>query len=106
MPTTTPGQSFPVPVTGDDPDIPGDLLALATAIEKRVLGVYNNVADRDARVTAPQEGQFAYLKDTDKLYKYSGSAWEQFPPAQPSITSGTTAPSNAVGSDGDIYFQV
>ncbi len=106
MATTTPGQSLPVPTGTDDPDIPADLLALASAIEKRLMGVYNNATDRSARVTAPQEGQFAYLKDTKLVYRYDGAAWVQFPAAQPAITSGTTVPSNASGANGDIYFKV
>lgn len=106
MATTTPGQSFPVMTSSDDPDIPTDIMSLALAIEKRVMGVYNNAADRDARVTAPQEGQFAILKDTDLVYRYTGSAWTLFPPASPAITSGTTVPSNGSGADGDIYFKV
>lgn len=105
MATTTPGQSFPVMTASDDPDIPVDIMALAVAIEKRVMGVYNNVADRSARVTAPQEGQFSILKDTDVVYRYDGSTWVQFPPSQPAITSGTAAPSNASGANGDIYFR-
>lgn len=105
MATTTPGQSFPVPQSTDDPDVPGDMLALALAIEKRVVGVYNDVADRNARVTAPQEGQFAYMKDTNTFAFYTGSAWQGFPTPVPSITSGTTVPSNATGANGDIYFK-
>lgn len=37
--------------------------------------VFANAAGRDAAITAPAEGQFAYLKDTDGLFYYSGSAW-------------------------------
>jgi hypothetical protein len=105
MATTTPGQSFPVPTGGDAPDVPADLLSLATAIEKRVMGVYNNATDRTTRVPSPQEGQFSILKDTDLVYRYDGAAWVLFPPTQPAITSGTATPSNASGSNGDIYFK-
>lgn len=102
---TTPLQSFPTPISTDDPDVTADTYTLATAIEKRVMGVYNNATDRDARITSPQEGQFAYLKDTDLVWRYTGSAWTLFPPAAPSITSGTTTPSNGTGANGDIYFK-
>ena len=37
--------------------------------------VFASAAARDAAITSPQEGQYAYLKDTDATYYYSGSAW-------------------------------
>lgn len=107
MPTTTPGQAFRVPVSTDNPDVPDDMTLLAKDIEKRVMGVYVNAAARDSAATAmggAQEGMFAFTKDNDKVWYYTGSAWTVFPPAQPAITSGTAGPSGGV--DGDIYFKV
>jgi len=104
MATTTPLQGLPIPEDADDPNIPADITALANAIEKRLAGVYNSVADRDAKITAPQEGQLAILKDVNKIYVYFDSAWTQiYPAAGPQITSGTTAPTG--GSNGDVYFR-
>jgi hypothetical protein len=37
--------------------------------------VFANTTARDAAITAPAEGQFAFTKDTDSLWYYSGSAW-------------------------------
>ena len=37
--------------------------------------VFANAAARDAAITSPQEGQACYLKDTDAVLTYSGSAW-------------------------------
>jgi hypothetical protein len=37
--------------------------------------VFANAAARDAAVTSPQEGNACYLKDTDAVMTYSGSAW-------------------------------
>jgi len=37
--------------------------------------VFASAAARDSAITSPQEGQFAYLKDTDVTTYYSGSAW-------------------------------
>lgn len=37
--------------------------------------VFASAAARDAAITSPQEGQFAYLKDTDSTTYYTGSAW-------------------------------
>lgn len=37
--------------------------------------VFATAAARDAAVTAPEEGNTCYLKDTDVIQCYSGSAW-------------------------------
>jgi hypothetical protein len=37
--------------------------------------VFANATARDAAVTSPQEGNSCYLKDTDQVLTYSGSAW-------------------------------
>jgi hypothetical protein len=37
--------------------------------------VFASEAARDAAITSPQEGQFAYTKDNNSLWYYSGSAW-------------------------------
>ena len=105
MATVTPQQDLPIPEDGDDPDIPDDLASLATAIEKKLVGVFNNSTDRGTRVTAPTEGQVSYLKDTDLFYFWTGAAWTAMFPAQISITAGSTVPSNAVGANGDLFLK-
>ena len=37
--------------------------------------VFASAAARDAAITSPQEGQACYLKDTNEVLTYSGSAW-------------------------------
>ena len=37
--------------------------------------VFDDAAARDAAITAPAEGQFAYTKDTNGLWYYDSSAW-------------------------------
>jgi hypothetical protein len=37
--------------------------------------VFASTAARDAAITAPAEGQFAFTKDTDSLWYYNGTAW-------------------------------
>lgn len=39
------------------------------------INVFANTTARDAAITSPQEGQFAYTKDTNSLWYYTGSAW-------------------------------
>jgi hypothetical protein len=105
---TTPAQAFPVPVNGDDPDLPDDLNKLAKAIEKRVMGVYATTAARDSATTAAglEEGMFAFTRDTNTTWYFDGTAWQSFPPRQAQVTVGTTVPSNASGLNGDVFFQV
>lgn len=107
MVANTPANTFPYPQSTDDPDVPSDMQALAVAIDKRVMGVYNNASDRNSKTsTILQEGLFAYLKDTDAVTYYDGAAWQPYPAAYPAITSGTSVPSNSSGTDGDIFFKV
>jgi len=37
--------------------------------------VFASTAARDASITSPQEGQFAFTKDTNGLWYYDGAAW-------------------------------
>jgi hypothetical protein len=37
--------------------------------------VFASAAARDAAITSPQEGQFAYTKDNNSLWYYTGAAW-------------------------------
>jgi hypothetical protein len=39
------------------------------------INVFASTAARDAAITSPQEGQFAYTKDTNGLWYYDGAAW-------------------------------
>jgi hypothetical protein len=37
--------------------------------------VFASTAARDAAITAPQEGQFAFTKDTNTTFFYDGATW-------------------------------
>ena len=39
------------------------------------INVFSSTAARDAAITSPQEGQFAFTKDTNGLWYYDGAAW-------------------------------
>ena len=54
--------------------------------------VFANSTARDAAVTSPQEGNTCYLKDTDVIQVYSGSAWV--------TKSGSASP---LTTKGDLY---
>ena len=53
--------------------------------------VFASAAARDASITSPQEGQFAYLKDTNVTTYYTGSAWANLD------TTGMTNPMTTTG---------
>jgi len=55
----------------------GDVLTAAEVNGYLMQGVlvFADAAARDAAITSPQEGQFAYTKDNNSLWYYTGSAW-------------------------------
>ena len=53
--------------------------------------VFADATARDAAITSPQEGQFAYLKDTNVTTYYTGSAWANLD------TTGMTNPMTTTG---------
>jgi len=55
----------------------GDVLSAADTNGFLMQGVlvFANAAARSAAITSPHEGQTSYLKDTDVIQVYSGSAW-------------------------------
>jgi hypothetical protein len=53
--------------------------------------VFASAAARDAAVTSPQEGNFAYLKDTNVTTYYTGSTWANLD------TTGMTNPMTTTG---------
>ena len=58
----------------------GDVLSAADTNGYLMQGVlvFASAAARDAAITSPQEGQCCYLKDTDAVQTYSGTAWVGF----------------------------
>jgi hypothetical protein len=55
----------------------GDVLSAADVNGYLMQGVlvFASAAARDAAITSPQEGQFAFTKDTNGLWYYDGAAW-------------------------------
>ena len=75
--------------------------------------VFASAAARDAAVTSPQEGNFAYLKDTNVTTYYTGSAWANLDTTgmtNPMTTTGDTSYSSSgstparlgIGSTGQV----
>jgi hypothetical protein len=71
----------------------GDILSASDTNGYLMQGVlvFANATARDAAITSPQEGQFAYLKDTNVTTYYTGSAWANLD------TTGMTNPMTTTG---------
>jgi hypothetical protein len=71
----------------------GEILSAANVNGYLMQGVlvFANATARDAAITSPQEGQFAYLKDTNVTTYYTGSAWANLD------TTGMTNPMTTTG---------
>ena len=93
----------------------GDVLSAADVNGYLMQGVlvFASAAARDAAITSPQEGQFAYLKDTNVTTYYTGSAWANLDTTgmtNPMTTTGDTIYSSsgstparlAIGSTGNV----
>jgi hypothetical protein len=75
----------------------GDVLSAADVNGYLMQGVlvFADAAARDAAITLPQEGQFAYLKDTNVTTYYTGSAWANLD---------TTGMTNPMTTTGDMVY--
>jgi hypothetical protein len=71
----------------------GEVLSAANVNGYLMQGVlvFADTTARDAAITSPQEGQFAYLKDTNVTTYYTGSAWANLD------TTGMTNPMTTTG---------
>lgn len=84
MPNTT-NFSLPYPQSSDTPDVPRDMLALANAVDTKLLQtvrVFLTTTDRDAAITSPTAGMVCYVDSgdaTEGLYTYQGAAWRMGP---------------------------
>lgn len=90
----------------------GDILTAATAngyLASQTVMVFANAAARTSAIASPQEGMISFLKDTDTLQFYTGSAWSNVDTgASPLTTKGdlygfsTTNTRLAVGANGTV----
>ena len=49
---------------------------LQTNLMQQVIAVFTDATAREAAITSPVNGQFAYLTGTSNLTKYTGAAWQ------------------------------
>jgi len=59
----------------------GEVLTAADVndyLMEQIVGIFADSTARDAQIISPVEGQFCFLKDTNVLQFYNGSAWTSF----------------------------
>jgi hypothetical protein len=86
----------------------GDVLTAADTNGYLMQGVWTfaSAAARDAAVTSPQEGNTCYLKDTDVIQCYSGSAWVTKSAGAAAAQNFTLISSNSLTASGVGTFTV
>jgi hypothetical protein len=96
------------PLDTDNPEIPNDIQYAVLDIESHLVGIYTGTTDRTTRNGSPTEGEVGYMKDTNTLVAYDGSAWVTIsaPTGIVNITSGPVVPANTSGNNGDVFFRV
>jgi hypothetical protein len=83
----------------------GDVLTAADTNGYLMQGVWTfaDATARDAAVTSPQEGNVCYLKSTDAIMTYSGSAWVAVGGSSGALTKIVTGTFSNVASTGTTF---
>jgi hypothetical protein len=61
--------------------VSGEILTASdvnTQVMNQQIMVFDDATARDAALTSPVHGMFAYLKDDNVLTYFDGSVWEEF----------------------------
>jgi hypothetical protein len=66
---------------------------------RQSIAVFVDSSSRDAAITTPVEGQFAYLKASEDLVKYDGAAWVSAIPSPVTEVLAKTAAYTLLSSD-------
>lgn len=75
---------------------------LQTNLMQQVIAVFTDATARDAAITSPVNGQFAYLTGSSVLVKYTGAAWEAAIPATTTVSEQATS-RTIVAGDANSY---
>jgi hypothetical protein len=91
----------------------GDVLTAADTNGYLMQGVwvFADATARDAAVTSPQEGNMCYLKSTDAVQYYSGSAWTAIGGGATILktrkaSDQTVVSSTTLANDSDLFFAI
>jgi hypothetical protein len=72
------GQGVSIASLADAPNAEALARNIANAIVKQTIMRFNSASNRNATITSPEEGMMAWLRDTDLLTVYTGTAWLPF----------------------------
>jgi hypothetical protein len=75
MAGTTAINAIPYPVAADAPDVVAEMAASSGIIDSRTVPRFVNASARDAAITSPVAGQFAYLTTESLMTYYQSAAW-------------------------------
>ena len=73
-----------------------------TYLMNQTIMTFADATARDAALTSPSEGMFAYLSGTNLLTFYDGAAWQEFTSGGGGVTVSATAP--ATPDDGALWW--
>ena len=73
-----------------------------TYLMDQTIMTFADATARDAALTSPSEGMFAYLSGTNLLTFYDGAAWQEFTSGGGGVTVSATAPASP--DDGDLWW--
>ena len=73
---------------------------------QQVIAVFSSTSSRDATLTSPVNGQFAYITGTGQLTYYNGSTWGEFQPAGAAPISEKTSDYTITADDANSTIMV
>jgi hypothetical protein len=73
---------------------------------QQAIAVFADATARDAAITAPLNGQFAYLTGTSNLTKYTGAAWEDAIAAAATVVQDKSSSYTLLSTDAGSYLYV
>ncbi len=107
MSGTTAINALRYPTLSDSPNAQTAVQNLASDLDPKLVPVYSTTGNRDSAITAPTQGQVAFVTGTGELYRYNGSLWvgaiwrDVYKNAIESVTSST-----AMQDDQDLFLSV
>lgn len=85
------GQGVNLALLSDAPDAQQLAADLAAGTLARSMLRYDSTAHRGTEIETPEEGMVTYLRDSNTVEYYSGSAWRPFYETQPKLPRGRVA---------------
>lgn len=96
---------FPAIIPDDPatPTVPAHLQTIIDAVEAQVVLRADTWSWANTFLTPFEDGMLLYVEDVDELWARVDGEWRKL---YPTTYTGTATPSDSLGADGDLYFQV